>query len=300
MIKVSNISKAFGKANILNDISFQINDGEIYGLIGYNGVGKTTLMKIICGIYRPDSGKIWMDQKLLYENAEKKSDSFFMTEEISAFSESTLSDMRKFYKGYYPDWSDEIYYSLVDAFQMRANEKIGRFSKGMQRQAGLILAFSTNVKHLFLDEAFDGLDFGIRKQVRIMMQAYVKQRNACILVSSHNLSELEELADHLGMLSEGNLIYDGSIVQMKERFQVCRVKKDSKIHRLLMQREDYVWLGLRDGVESYIVPGTREEVEERFLDYQPEILEIRHIKLEEYFQKERCERQIDWEEIFKK
>ncbi|MGC4017845.1 MAG: ATP-binding cassette domain-containing protein [Muricomes sp.] len=189
MLKVSNISKSFGKTQVLKDISFQIQDGEIYGLIGYNGVGKTTLMKMICGIYRPDGGKIWMDHKPMYENPERKSDSFFMTEEISAFSEANLETMRKFYKGYYPNWSDTVYERLVNVFHMDSERRISQFSKGMQRQAGLILAFSANTKLLLLDEAFDGLDFGIRRQVRSMMQCYARGRNAAILISSHNLNE---------------------------------------------------------------------------------------------------------------
>ena len=300
MIKVANVSKKFGNTEVLKNISMKIEDGQIYGLVGYNGVGKTTLMKIICGIYRPDNGKVWMDSKALYENAEKKSECFFMTEEISAFSESTLNDMRKFYKGYYPNWSDSIYEGLVDAFSMNSDRKIGQFSKGMQRQAGLILAFSTNVSHLFLDEAFDGLDFGIRRQVRIMMQNYVKERNACILVSSHNLHELEELADHIGMLSDGEIVFDDSTKNMGEKFQICRVYVDSDCDNFLKEQKSVSWLKVKDNVNSYIVTGNKEEAEEIVSNHKDGLIEIRHIRLEEFFQKERYEKEIDWSEIFKK
>ena len=300
MIKVTNVSKNFGSQHVLENINMKVENGQIYGLVGYNGVGKTTLMKIICGIYRPDTGKVWMDDKTIYENAEKKSDSFFMTEEISAFSEFTLDDMRKFYKGYYPLWSDEIYKGLVDAFSMDSTRKLGQFSKGMQRQAGLILAFSSNVNHMFLDEAFDGLDFGIRRQVRVMMQNYVKERNACILVSSHNLNELEELADHIGMLSDGQIIFDDSTANMGEAYQVCRVYKDTKLDKFLNENKEVSWLKDKDDVNSYVITGTREDALALIENNNDGLIEIRHIKLEEFFQKEGYEKEIDWSEIFKK
>ena len=300
MIKVTNISKNFGSLSVLKNINMKVENGQIYGLVGYNGVGKTTLMKIICGIYRPDMGKVWMDDKILYENAEKKSDCFFMTEEISSFSEFTLNDMRKFYKGYYPLWSDEIYKGLLEAFSMDSNVKLGQFSKGMQRQAGLVLAFSSNVNHMFLDEAFDGLDFGIRRQVRYMMQNYVKERNACILVSSHNLNELEELADHIGMLSDGEIIFDDSTANMGEAYQVCRVYKESVLDKFLHNNKDVSWLKDKDNVNSYIINGTKEDAFSLIENHKDGLIEVRHIKLEEFFQKERYEKEIDWSEIFKK
>lgn len=298
MLKVSNVSKSFGRAEVLKDISFQIQDGEIYGLIGYNGVGKTTLMKIVCGIYRPDSGKIWMDQKPMYENPERKSNSFFMTEEISAFSQATLETMRKFYKGYYPNWSDAVYEKLLHVFHMEPGGRISQFSKGMQRQAGLILAFSANTKLLLLDEAFDGLDFGIRRQVRGMMQSYAKGKNAVILISSHNLSELEELADRVGMISEGKMIYDDSTSSMRELYQVCRLKENNALTKEELTEMGGRWVMRQAGEDYYILPGTPEAVQACMEPWMQEIQEIRPIKLEEFFQKERNEKEIDWNEIF--
>lgn len=298
MLKVSNVSKSFGRAEVLKDISFQIQDGEIYGLIGYNGVGKTTLMKIVCGIYRPDSGKIWMDQKPMYENPERKSNSFFMTEEISAFSQATLETMRKFYKGYYPNWSDAVYEKLLHVFHMEPGGRISQFSKGMQRQAGLILAFSANTKLLLLDEAFDGLDFGIRRQVRGMMQSYAKGKNAVILISSHNLSELEELADRVGMISQGKMIYDDSTSSMRELYQVCRLKENNALTKEELTEMGGRWVMRQAGEDYYILPGTPEAVQACMEPWMQEIQEIRPIKLEEFFQKERNEKEIDWNEIF--
>ena len=142
MIEVERISKKFGDFLVLDDISFRAKEGEIYGLIGYNGVGKTTLMKIISGIYRPDAGSIRMDGKPVYENADAKKQCFFMTEEATYFSQASLVQMRKFYRGYYENWSDQTFEGLIRLFGVDPNMKISRFSKGMQRQASLVLALS--------------------------------------------------------------------------------------------------------------------------------------------------------------
>jgi ABC-2 type transport system ATP-binding protein len=241
MITVSHITKKFGDFTVLSDINFQVSEGEIYGLVGYNGVGKTTLFKIMCGIYRANQGSVQIDNAAIYENPTLKSQCFLMTEESAVFSQATLNQMRKFYKGYYPTWSDHTFDQLTSCFSINPNKKVSQFSKGMQRQANLILAFSTRTKYLFLDEAFDGLDLTMRNLVREMIRYYAKEKKAAILISSHNLLELEELVEHIGMLSNGKLVFDDTTAKMKQHY------------------------------------GT----------------------LEEFFQKERKEKEIDWEKIFK-
>lgn len=216
MIQAQNITKKFGDFTVLSDVSLSVNKGEIYGLIGYNGVGKTTLLKILCGIYRPDSGMALIDGSGIYENAAAKQKCFFMTEEASFFTQSSLNKMRNFYKGYYSKWNDDTFSGLVDWFGVDPDMKISRFSKGMQRQASLILAFSTRPEYIFLDEAFDGLDHYMRQKVCEMFKFYAKNNDAAILVTSHNLKELEELADHVGMLEDGKLTFDSNSVDMKE------------------------------------------------------------------------------------
>lgn len=279
MIEVSHITKKFTDFTVLEDICFNVQRGQIYGLIGYNGVGKTTLMKIICGIYRPDSGEVRINGEKVYENPGIKRNCFFMTEETTMFSQETLTDMRKFYKGYYPGWSDRTFEGLIKIFDIDPLMRIKRFSKGMQRQAGLILAFSAHTKCLFLDEAFDGLDFSVRKIVKEMLQYYRDAKDADLIVSSHNLAELEDLADTIGMLKDGTLIFDGSTKQMKDHFQRCRFRRGHEISDVILE-------------------GTRDEVEKRLQDEKCEILEIRSARLEEFFQKERKETNIDWKEIF--
>lgn len=295
MISVEHISKRFGDVLVLNDISFQAQEGEIYGLIGYNGVGKTTLMKIISGIYRPDVGSVKMDGVPVYENAQMKKQCFFMTEEATYFSQASLMQMRKFYRGYYENWSDQTFYGLIEFFGVDPNMKISRFSKGMQRQASLVLAFSTHSRYLFLDEAFDGLDFTMRRTMKDMLIYYARTQQALLLVSSHNLKELEDLADKIGMLSEGELIFDDSTKHMREQFCTCHFSAAGSmdphvLNTKLLEKDGDGYLCIMELSEA----DARKQLEQA----GAENIRTRPIQLEEFFRKERKEKEIDWKEIF--
>ncbi|SDB22264.1 ABC transporter ATP-binding protein [Eubacterium oxidoreducens] len=208
MIDIEHISKHFDSHCVLKDISISIPSGCIYGLIGYNGAGKTTLLKIIAGIYRSDEGHVLVNGEKIYENELAKRQLFLMTEELYFFKQASLLDAQKFYRGYYPNWNSDIFQKLVSLFELDPKERILEFSKGMQRQAALALAFASMPKYLLLDEAFDGLDLGIRKTMRKLLFTYVKQTDATVILTSHNLSELEECADRFGMLNASSLICD--------------------------------------------------------------------------------------------
>lgn len=299
MIEASHINKRFGTFEVLSDISFQVPEGEIYGLIGYNGVGKTTLLKILSGIYRPDGGTVRIAGQAIYENPEIKRQCFFMTEEATFFSQSSLKQMRKFYKGYYPEWQDSTFERLVEWFGVNPSMKISQFSKGMQRQAGLILAFSTRARYLFLDEAFDGLDYTMRKQMQDMIMYYARSRKATLLVSSHNLRELEDLADYIGMLSDGKLVFNDSTKQMQEHYQTCRFLLPEEIDPFTFEKKLSAELVEKE-TRGYlcIIKASKEEAEQRLVQLGAKEIQIRPVHLEEFFRKERKVQNVDWKEIF--
>ncbi|MGN0295319.1 MAG: ABC transporter ATP-binding protein [Lachnospiraceae bacterium] len=308
MIEAIHISKKFGRSEILSDISFQVSKGEIYGLVGCNGVGKTTLLKILGGIYRPDQGYGQIAGEKVYENDKVKRHCFFMTEEATFFEQSSLNQMRKFYQGYYPKWEDRTFNGLVDWFRVDPSMKISRFSKGMQRQAGLILAFSTHAEYLFLDEAFDGLDFTMRRQISGMLRYYAASAPAALLISSHNLKELEDLADHIGMINEGKLIFNGSVQEMRENYQTCsftfgnsqmsseaeKVMELSVLNRIL---DAELTEKTSDGYLC-ILHTSKQEAFRRLEAVGADDIRIRPVQLEEFFRIERKEQEVDWEKIF--
>lgn len=295
MIEAEHITKSFGGMCVLRDVSFSVSEGRIYGLIGYNGVGKTTLLKIISGIYRSDRGTVKIDGEPAYENPSVKRKCFFMTEEVTFFQQATLDDMRKFYRGYYISWSDHTYRELIRVFSIPSGKKISSFSKGMQRQAGLILAFSTGASVLFLDEAFDGLDYSMRCLMKEMLHYYVKARNASILVSSHNLHELEDLADSIGMLSAGELIFNDTAAHMRGQYQKCTFRLAG---REISRQEELLHPEQEGDAAGCIIRGSRDEARQTLEELGAENIHIRPVRLEEFFEIEREVKRVDWEKVF--
>ncbi|MDR0875046.1 MAG: ABC transporter ATP-binding protein [Clostridiales Family XIII bacterium] len=216
MIEIRNVSKAYFGAPVIEDVSFTAQTGSVCGLIGYNGAGKTTLLHLIAGVFRPDSGAVYLDGEPVYENAAKKAQTFMLTEDPYFLPGASLNDMRAYYKGYYPAWDDAVFASLCCAFRLERGQKIGSFSKGMRRQAGIILAFSAMPDYLLLDEIFDGLDLSMRRVMKSLLGSYVAKTSATVIVTSHNLRELELGVGRIAMLRGRKLSFAGSVAEIQK------------------------------------------------------------------------------------
>lgn len=218
MIEVSHISKSFGSYRALDDISFTVENGSVYGLVGYNGAGKTTLLKIIAGVYRADDGTVTIDGVAAGQNRTSEQALFIVADEPYFLPQATPLTMRSFYKGYYPAWSDEVFERLLDIFSLDARAKVAGFSKGMQRQLGILLGFATGAQSLLLDESFDGLDLAKRNLLKRLLKQYAAEKGASVILSSHNLRELEDAADQLGMIKENRLTFNGSVAEVHAQY----------------------------------------------------------------------------------
>lgn len=218
MIEVSGVSKRFGSHIALSDITLTVGDGMVYGLVGYNGAGKTTLLKIIAGVYKPDEGQVTIDGVPMHNDRESHDSLFIVADEPYFLSQATPETMRSFYRGYYPQWSDDVYERMLALFDLDPTAKITGFSKGMQRQLGILLGFATGVKTMLLDESFDGLDLSKRNLLKRLLKQYAHEKGASVILSSHNLRELEDAADHLGMIKGCKLTFDGSVAEVHEKY----------------------------------------------------------------------------------
>lgn len=201
----------------MDGISFAADTGAVCGLIGYNGAGKTTLLRVVCGVYRPEAGCVLLDGEPVYENAAKKAETFMLTEDLYFLPGATLGAMRDFYAGYVPRWDDAVFARLCAAFRLERGQKIGSFSKGMRRQAGIILAFAARPRYLLLDEIFDGLDLAMRRVTRALLADYVRETDATVIVTSHNLRELEDGIDKIAMIRQNRLAYVGPVAEIREK-----------------------------------------------------------------------------------
>lgn len=218
MIEVEGIAKRFGSFTALEDVSLTVADGMVYGLVGYNGAGKTTLLKIIAGVYKPDAGEVRIDGVPMHSDRVSHDSLFIVADEPYFLPQATPETMRSFYRGYYPHWSDDVYERMLALFGLDPTAKVTGFSKGMQRQLGILLGFATGVKTMLLDESFDGLDLGKRNLLKRLLKTYAHERGASVILSSHNLRELEDAADHLGMIKGCRLTFDGSVADVHEQY----------------------------------------------------------------------------------
>ena len=211
MIEIKGLTKCFGSVKALDNVSFNISDGSVFGLVGSNGAGKSTLLRLLSGVYKADGGNSYIDGEVPYENLRVKDSLAFVSDFPYFYPGTTVDSMAYYYKQAYSQWDDIRYSNLKSVFPISPNQKISSMSKGMQRQAAIILALSHAPKYIFFDEIFDGLDPVIRELVKKILIEYISVMNATVVSASHNLRELEGFCDHIGLLHRGGVLLEKDI-----------------------------------------------------------------------------------------
>ena len=214
MLKMENVTKTFGNFKALDDLTMNVPKGAVYGLVGPNGAGKSTAIRLLTGVYRPDCGHITMEGIGVYENPALKSRIGYIPDDIFYFPSASMEEMRRYYRGLYPNFDDDLFDRLYEVFQLPKKGQIRRFSKGMQKQAAFHLTICTRPDVLILDEPVDGLDPVMRRQVWSLLLSEVAQRETTVLISSHNLRELEDICDHVGIMDHGKMLLERSLADM--------------------------------------------------------------------------------------
>ena len=215
MLEVRNLTKKFGDFTALINLSMTVPQGAVYGLVGPNGAGKTTIIRHITGILAPDSGTVTLEGMAVYENPMTKKRIGYIADDQFFFHSATIEEMRKFYKGLYPSFSQERFDKLAPLFELPRRRPIRKFSKGMKKQAAFWLVMSCQPDLLVLDEPVDGLDPVMRRQILSVLMQDVAERGTTVLVSSHNLRELEDICDHVGIMHRGRMILEKSLADMQ-------------------------------------------------------------------------------------
>ena len=215
MIEVKSVTKTFEGYKALDNVSCKIPEGCIYGMIGSNGAGKSTFLRLISGVYVPDSGEILIDGEPVYENVKVKNEIAFVPDEFYFMTGSSMKRMAEVYRSVYRDFDLERFNKLTEMFKLDPNKSLGTFSKGMRRQASIILALSTRPKYVFFDEAFDGLDPVMRKLVKTILYSDIEENGTTAIITSHSLRELEDLCDELALLHKGGLVLESDISSLE-------------------------------------------------------------------------------------
>ncbi|MBP3667933.1 MAG: ABC transporter ATP-binding protein [Clostridia bacterium] len=265
MIEINHVTKAFGDKTVLDNITVAVADGSIYGLVGYNGAGKTTLLNLIAGLYRPDGGNITADTEngklAVYGSERVRRDLFLIPDDPYVLPQASLSTMAAFYRGFYPGFSMETMEKLTEIFGLDPKKKLNGFSKGMKRQAAIILGLSSRARYLLLDESFDGLDPNIRMTVCDLLMEYMAETGATIIMASHNLHEIEHICDTVGMLNGTHIVYSCEIEAIKERYTRIRAAFDREVDETALAGITYGELNACGKVLSFVSETPADTVE---------------------------------------
>jgi ABC-2 type transport system ATP-binding protein len=284
MIEIKHAVKSFDQVEAIRDLSLTIRDGEVFGLVGTNGAGKSTLLRMVAGIIRPDKGEILSDGSVIYENEELKKEIFYISDEGYVFPNSVPLEMMRFYMSVYPSFQEKRFHELMSRFGLDEKRKISTFSKGMKKQLALIIGMCAGTRYLLCDETFDGLDPAMRQVIKALIAQEILDRAFTPVIASHNLRELEDICDTVGLLHEGGVLLSKDLTELKTHMhKVQCLISDREKESALIQALDILEIKRQGTLLIITARGTREEIMAKVQEADPLFSEIIPLSLEEIF-----------------
>ena len=281
MIEIRDVVKTFDGFRALDGLNLTVPKGAVYGLVGPNGSGKSTIIRHLTGIYRQDSGEVLVEGEPVYENTEKKAKMAYIPDDVFYFLQASVRDMMKYYSGIYPGWSNERFEKLRTVFELDEKMPIRRMSKGMQKQACFWLSMSMSPEILVLDEPVDGLDPVMRRQIWSIIMADVSEHGTTVLVSSHNLRELEDVCDRVGIIDHGRLLLERDLDELQEN--LCKIQVALPDGHGLPRELEVLHESQSGRLRTLIVRGERAAVLAKLEEAQPLFADALPLSLEEIF-----------------
>lgn len=283
MIDVKGLTKRFGTVTALDNISFQVDSGSIFSLVGSNGAGKSTFLRTAAGIYRPDAGSVLIDGGEPFENLSVKENVCFISDYPFFPRTATLLDMADLFSHTYPHWDKERFSYLCSCFPLDTKQRILNMSKGMQRQAAILCALGARPTHLLLDEIFDGLDPVMRQLLKRILSGEVSDRGMTVVIASHNLRELEDICDHVGLFHRGGVIFDRELDDLKLGISRVQAVFRPMPDRSVFDRFNLVTLRTQGSLVDFVARGSQEEILAKLSELNPTFSELLPLTLEEVF-----------------
>lgn len=283
MLTALNLTKVFEGEKALDGVCFEIDDGCVYGLVGSNGSGKSTLLRCISGVYKPDFGKVGIDGISSFNNPSVKSQIAFLGDTPYFLPQSNLKEMASFYKSTYKNFDTHTYNYLLSVFPLDERARLSTFSKGMRRQAALILMLSTKPRYLLLDEAFDGLDVVMRKTLSNIIIDCTQKYNMTVIIASHNLREIEDMCDHISLLHNGKLIADGGIDDVRGKIHKVQAVFENVPETSVFSGLDLMKIERTGSVIQLVARGDKGEIVSFIQSLGPKFSECIDVSLEEAF-----------------
>lgn len=281
MIEVRNVMKEFDGFRALDDMSMTVPTGAVYGLVGPNGAGKSTIIRHLTGIYRQDAGEITIDGAPVFENPEVKSRIAYIPDDIFYYANTSIREMMDFYRSIYPHFDAERFKKLADVFGLDPKRQMRRLSKGMQKQAAFWIAVSLRPEILILDEPVDGLDPVMRRRIWSIIMADVAENGTTVLVSSHNLRELEDVCDSVGIMNKGKIMIERSLNELQEN--IVKIQLALPDGESLPEGLDILHKSNTGRLQSLIMHGTQEDLTEKLQSAHPLFIDAVPLTLEEIF-----------------
>lgn len=283
MIEAVALTKRFDTFTAIDNLSCEIPEGCIYGLVGSNGAGKSTFLRLVTGIYKPSSGKLLIDGTQVYENPNIKNKFVFVPDELYFLPQSNMNRMAELYKAAYTNFSQERFNLLTAAFKLNPKANFNTFSKGMKRQAATILALSCRPKYILFDETFDGLDAVMRNLVKKVIYDDVLERGATAVITSHSLRELEDTCDSLALLHKGGLIFESDVQNLKTSLFKVQIAFDFNYNKELFSGIEILSFTKKGSVSNIIIRGDKDKTTALIKKKKPVLLDILPLSLEEVF-----------------
>ena len=283
MIEVNNLTKTFDDFVAIDNLTCTIPDGCIYGMVGSNGAGKSTFLRVISGVYKADKGEVALDGQPILENPQSKAKIILVPDELYFLQGASMNRMASLYKTVYPNFDMKRYNELTSAFGLDPKRNIATFSKGMKRQATTILTLSSKPQYIFFDETFDGLDPVMRTLVKKIICDDVAERNATAVITSHSLRELEDTCDQLALLHKGGLVLESDVQNLKTSLFKVQIAFLGEYDKSKFDGIDMLSFQKKGSVSSFIVRGDSASVKQRLSALSPALLDILPLTLEEVF-----------------
>ena len=284
MIRIENVMKRFDDILALDQVSARIQEGSIFGLVGTNGAGKSTMLRVAAGVLKPESGCVMVDELPVWENPEAKSRICFIPDTAWFFPNATIQVMRDYYMMMYPQFDRQRFDELIGKFDLDPKRKLSGFSKGMKKQVSVLLGVCANTEYLFCDETFDGLDPVVRQAVKGMFAAEILNRKFTPVIASHSLREIEDICDHVGLLHKGGILFARDLDELKLGIHKIQcVIPNAVLEEELLEELQVLQKEKRGSLLTIVVRGEEEEIQKKIQEKMPLFAEILPLTLEEIF-----------------
>lgn len=283
MIEIKELTKAYDGKPVLKKLNCTIEDNCIYGLVGANGAGKSTLLRLITGVFKPESGSIMIDNQSVIDNEMLKQKMVFVPDDLFFYQSYTLLDTAKFYEALYDKFDMKYFSKLAKILKLDVNRKINTLSKGMKRQCALICALATNAEYMFFDETFDGIDPVIRNLMKKIIAKQMEEKGTTIIMTSHNLRELEDICDNLGLLYQGGILFESDIDTLKTEMFKVQISLKKEFDKKTFKNLEMLSFKKHGSVATIILKGDEEKIRKTLQELNPVVLDFLPLTLEEVF-----------------